>query len=128
MLRGQSVESVHFGAFRVSDAKGKIIHIRGDVEKAIFPRSAIKAFQALPLIESGAADKFSLTAQELALCVSSHGEPTAIRYTKCRHTRCVDAGDYQTALFVSRFCCFQQRMSKLTVQFHRLLALMGLQT
>jgi L-asparaginase II len=39
----------------------------------VFPRSAIKLLQALPLIESGAADRFALSAAELALACASHG-------------------------------------------------------
>ncbi len=39
----------------------------------LFPRSAIKILQALPLVESGAADRFGLTAAELALACASHG-------------------------------------------------------
>jgi L-asparaginase II len=38
----------------------------------VFPRSAVKAIQALPLVESGLADRFGLTAAEIALCCSSH--------------------------------------------------------
>jgi L-asparaginase II len=44
----------------------------GDIKRPIFPRSAIKAFQALPLIESGAAKAFELTEAEIALACSSH--------------------------------------------------------
>ena len=51
----------------------------GDVETPVYPRSAIKAMQALPLVESGAADRFGLTAPELALACSSHsGEPAHV--------------------------------------------------
>jgi L-asparaginase II len=48
----------------------------GDVERPVFPRSAVKALQALVLIESGAADKYQLREDELALACASHsGEP-----------------------------------------------------
>ena len=48
----------------------------GDVERPVYPRSAIKALQALPLIESGAADRYGLGGEELALACASHsGEP-----------------------------------------------------
>jgi L-asparaginase II len=48
----------------------------GEIERPVFPRSAIKAFQALPLIESGAADRYGLSDAEIALSVASHsGEP-----------------------------------------------------
>ena len=46
---------------------------------AIYPRSAAKPLQALPLIETGAADRFGLTAKELALACASHkGEPAHV--------------------------------------------------
>jgi L-asparaginase II len=51
----------------------------GDIERPIFSRSAVKSIQALPLIESGAADKFALTEMELALACASHsGEPAHV--------------------------------------------------
>lgn len=76
IYRGLAVESRHRGAFAVIDAKGDVVVSAGDIEKPVFPRSAVKAFQALPLIESGAADRFALTNQDLALTISSHsGEP-----------------------------------------------------
>lgn len=72
VLRGQAIESRHRGAFAVVDADRKTVLALGDVERPVFPRSAVKAFQALPLLESGAADRFGLTDQELALTISSH--------------------------------------------------------
>ena len=42
----------------------------------MFPRSAVKALQAIPLVESGAADRFGFRHAELALASASHtGEP-----------------------------------------------------
>jgi L-asparaginase II len=74
--RGGRVESAHRGAGAVVDADGATVFAFGDVERPVFPRSAVKAIQALPLIESGAADRFRLTPQELALACASHsGEP-----------------------------------------------------
>lgn len=76
ITRGGIVESGHSGAIAVCDAKGKVVFSLGDIERPIFPRSAIKGFQALPLIETGAADRFGLTAAELSLACASHsGEP-----------------------------------------------------
>ncbi|MBS7698425.1 MULTISPECIES: asparaginase [unclassified Chelatococcus] len=70
--RGTVVESRHRGAVAVADARGGLVLAIGDVERPIFPRSAVKALQALPLIESGAADRFGLSGAELALACSSH--------------------------------------------------------
>jgi L-asparaginase II len=44
----------------------------GDGRAPIFPRSAIKALQALPLLETGAADRYGFGDAELALACSSH--------------------------------------------------------
>ena len=52
VTRGPKVESIHRGAICVIDAEGKTVLSLGDVETPVFPRSAIKAIQALPLIES----------------------------------------------------------------------------
>lgn len=76
VLRGDSVECVHRGAAVVCDAAGRVVFSVGDIAQAIYPRSAIKALQALPLVESGAADRFGFGNAELALACSSHsGEP-----------------------------------------------------
>ncbi|HXT07799.1 MAG TPA: asparaginase [Roseiarcus sp.] len=70
--RGGRVESAHRGAGAVVDGDGALVFAFGDIERPVFPRSAVKAMQALALIESGAADRFGLTAQELALACASH--------------------------------------------------------
>jgi L-asparaginase II len=76
VTRGGIVESQHRGAFVVMDQSQRLALSAGDIKRPIFPRSAIKAFQALPLIESGAAKAFELTEAEIALACSSHnGEP-----------------------------------------------------
>jgi len=73
VLRGALVESRHCGAVALVDAGGRLVLGLGDVERPIFPRSAVKALQALALVESGAADRFGFTDEELALACSSHG-------------------------------------------------------
>lgn len=76
VTRGDTVESRHRGAAVVVDADGRIVWSVGDIERPVFPRSAVKSIQALPLIESGAADAYGFTPAEIALAVSSHsGEP-----------------------------------------------------
>src|SRR5688572_8002489 len=76
VLRGSLVESRHCGAIAVADAAGRAVLALGDVDRPVYPRSAIKALQALPLIESGAADRYGLAPEELALACASHsGEP-----------------------------------------------------
>mgnify|MGYP000385857470 CR=1 FL=1 len=76
VTRGRIVESLHAVAFVVSDRDGHVIARAGDVDHAIYPRSAIKPIQALPLVETGAADAYALGSEELALACASHsGEP-----------------------------------------------------
>ena len=75
-LRGDTRESAHRGAIAVLDADGKRLVAVGDVERAVFPRSAVKVLQAIPLVESGAADRLALDDEELAIaCASHNGEP-----------------------------------------------------
>jgi len=75
LTRGNWVENRHRAAFVVIDADGRVIASAGDIERAIFPRSAIKSMQALAMVTSGAIDRFELTSEELALaCASHHGE------------------------------------------------------
>jgi L-asparaginase II len=83
ITRGPIIESHHRGAYAVSDATGRNVLRAGDIEMPVFPRSAIKAFQCLPVIESGAAEKFGLTDEEIALCCSSHnGEAAHVRVAR----------------------------------------------
>jgi L-asparaginase II len=72
VLRGVLVESRHRGAVAVADADGAAVLAIGDVTTPIFPRSAVKALQALPLVETGAADAFGFGDEELALACASH--------------------------------------------------------
>jgi len=73
VTRGDRVESRHRGAVAVVDARGKKLLAIGDIDEAVYPRSAVKAIQALPMVESGAADAFGFHARELALAQASHG-------------------------------------------------------
>jgi L-asparaginase II len=70
VLRGGHVESVHSGHVAVCDASGGLRLSLGDPEAVIFPRSSCKMIQALPLVESGAADAFG--PRQLALACASH--------------------------------------------------------
>ncbi|MEF2547709.1 asparaginase [Aurantimonas sp. E1-2-R+4] len=72
VTRGDLVESVHRGAFALVDGAGAVIASAGDIARPVFPRSAIKVFQAIPLIESGAADAFGFGDRELSFACASH--------------------------------------------------------
>ncbi len=71
-VRGNWVENRHRGAFAVVDSAGRIIAAAGDIERPVFPRSAIKSMQALAMVTSGAIDKFAIGDEELALACASH--------------------------------------------------------
>ncbi len=71
--RGREQESFHCGRAVVATATGETVLAIGDVEARAFPRSAIKPLQAVPLVASGAAEKFGLTDAEIALACGSHG-------------------------------------------------------
>ncbi|WVT74163.1 asparaginase [Sinorhizobium chiapasense] len=76
VTRGNLVESRHRGLVIAVDGDGRTVFSLGDIDTAVFPRSACKAMQALPLMESGAADAYGFGNRELALACSSHsGEP-----------------------------------------------------
>src|SRR3977135_2672629 len=76
VTRGNLVESRHRGAVAVADADGAAVLALGDVAAPVFPRSAIKAVQALVLVESGGADRFGFGDEELALaCAPPGGAP-----------------------------------------------------
>src|SRR5947209_6687867 len=79
LVRGALVESRHRGAVAVIDAEGATVLAIGDVAQPVYPRSAVKPLQALPLVESGAADRFGFGEEELALACASHGgEPAHV--------------------------------------------------
>jgi L-asparaginase II len=78
-VRGALTESRHRGAVAVVDADGASVLAIGDVTQAVYPRSAVKPLQALPLVESGAADRYGFGDEELALACASHGgEPAHV--------------------------------------------------
>ena len=56
----------------VAEASGAVVRCWGDSDRVVLLRSAAKPFQAVPLIEDGAADRFGLAEKEIALCCGSH--------------------------------------------------------
>ena len=71
LWRGGLLESTHLGHAVICDAKG-VVEAWGDPATVIFPRSSCKMIQALPLIESGAAEAAGLTDAHLAFACASH--------------------------------------------------------
>jgi len=77
--RGPLVESVHRGAVAVVDRTGALSLAVGNIDRIVFARSAIKPIQAIPLLETGAANRFAVTDSEVALACASHsGEPVHV--------------------------------------------------
>ena len=70
--RGGMLECVHRGHAVVMDGTGQIVDQWGDPGAVIFPRSSCKMVQALPMVESGAADAAGLRTDQLALACASH--------------------------------------------------------
>lgn len=72
VVRGGRVESIHSAEAFVLDDSGRVLLQSDNPELQTFMRSAVKPFQAYPLVQSGAADAFHLSAEELAVCCASH--------------------------------------------------------
>lgn len=73
--RAGLVERVHHGRVAVVDGRSAgapLIAALGDAKARMLPRSSCKILQALPLVESGAADAAGLTPRHLALAGASH--------------------------------------------------------
>ncbi len=72
LWRGQLLESLHRGHAAICDGTGQVVQAWGDPHAVIYPRSSCKMVQALPLITSGAAAKWQLGPEHLALACASH--------------------------------------------------------
>jgi L-asparaginase II len=72
LWRGEFVESQHRGAWCLVDARGEVIEAGGSVEHPFFVRSSIKALQAIPLVELGAAEALGYSEEELCMALASH--------------------------------------------------------
>lgn len=70
--REGKIESVHRGAWVAVRSDGEIVGGAGDPGQYVYPRSASKSLQVIPLLESGAADAFGFGHPEIALGMASH--------------------------------------------------------
>src|SRR6195256_3568776 len=76
VTRGPIVESCHRGHIAAVAGAGQLIAYLGDPDTVTYLRSSAKPFQALPLVTTGAADRFGFTEKEIALACASHsGNP-----------------------------------------------------
>jgi L-asparaginase II len=72
VMRGNEVESIHFGAVAVVNTRGELLYQAGDPNFLTFTRSTIKPFQALPFLRAGGPAHFGFGSSELALLCASH--------------------------------------------------------
>ncbi|HKV36478.1 MAG TPA: asparaginase [Pyrinomonadaceae bacterium] len=75
--RGSITESWHRGHVLAIEPDGNVVAYLGAPQTTVtFLRSSAKPFQAMPLLVSGAAERFRFTDREVALaCASHNGEP-----------------------------------------------------
>jgi L-asparaginase II len=74
--RGGLTESRHRGHVVAIEPDGNVVAFLGSPETVTFLRSSAKPLQAIPLLISGAAERFGFTDREVALaCASHNGEP-----------------------------------------------------
>lgn len=89
VIRGETIESVHRGHLIAIDGERRTVLSVGDPETVTFFRSACKAFQALPVVTSGAADGYGFSDEEIALACASHsGEQRHVRIAQLMLDRC----------------------------------------
>ena len=72
LLRGSNIESIHKVHAVISDKKGRVLMCSGNPEYKSFIRSALKPFQTIPFVSSGAASKINNAAKSIALSCGSH--------------------------------------------------------
>jgi L-asparaginase II len=94
VTRGETTESVHFGAVAVVDAQGAILARAGNPHALVFTRSALKPFQAMPFVAQGGVEKMGFSESELAvMCASHNGEDLHVEAVRSmlRKIRCTEA-------------------------------------
>jgi L-asparaginase II len=72
VYRNNLIESIHRGDIAAVNEKGQNIFSFSNHEKITYWRSAAKPVQALPVVFSGAYEKYNLSEKELAVICSSH--------------------------------------------------------
>ncbi len=72
VTRGSITESLHRGYIALADKDGRVIWGAGDTRHVTYYRSSAKPIQVLPVVASGACDRFGITPAELAVMVASH--------------------------------------------------------
>jgi L-asparaginase II len=74
---------MHFGSIAVVDAEGRLLYGVGDPYMVTYLRSSEKPFQAIAMVESGAARAFGFSSSEIAIIAGSHsGEDKHVETVK----------------------------------------------
>ena len=109
--RGETPESVHYGSIAVVDSDGNLVASAGDPHAAMFTRSSLKPFQAMPVLASGAAAAFEYGPREIALMCASHsGEPRHVEIAASMLERIgCSSGDLQCGTHVPYFYQWTER-------------------
>jgi L-asparaginase len=80
LLREGIVESTHRVQAVVCDNRARLLSLAGDAGAGSFVRSALKPFQALAIISTGALDRYQLNDKDLAvMCASHKGKMNQVR-------------------------------------------------
>ncbi|MGN6390779.1 MAG: asparaginase [Gemmatimonadales bacterium] len=95
--RGDLVESVHRVSLAVVGSDGRLVASAGDPSRVAFWRSSAKPFQAMPLVDDGAADALGITPAELALACASHSSEPRHLEVAAGLLRRIGAGEEQLA-------------------------------
>jgi L-asparaginase II len=83
VYRNKTVESVHYGSIAVCDKEGSVLYSCGNPDLITFTRSSAKAFQFLPVYESGAVKRYGFSLKQIAIMLGSHtGTPEHEQTTK----------------------------------------------
>ncbi|KPL00776.1 MAG: hypothetical protein AMJ91_03410 [candidate division Zixibacteria bacterium SM23_73_3] len=83
VFRKDTIESIHQGAIAVVDSRGELLYSMGEPNFVTFLRSSAKPLQALVVVESGAAEAFGFTQQEIAIISGSHnGEKKHVKVVR----------------------------------------------
>ena len=109
--RGETPESIHYGSIAVVDVDGNLVASAGDPHAAMFTRSSLKPFQAVPVLASGASAAFDYGPPEIALMCASHsGEPRHVELAASMLERIgCGAGDLQCGTHVPYFYQWTER-------------------
>jgi len=72
VYRNELVESIHRGSLAIVSKNGDLLYYVGDPYYVTYMRSSAKPLQAIPVVESGALEKYGINERELATIVASH--------------------------------------------------------